>query len=324
MGTASVRAIRVARNGGPEVLDPADVQLGPVGDGQVRLGIRAAGVNYIDVYYRTGAYPREVPFTLGLEGAGVVLEVGAGVTGLTVGDRVAWENIPGSYAEQVIGNAEKLIAVPDGITDHDAAAFPLQGLTAHYLTSSSYPVRPGDQVLVHAGAGGVGTLLIQVAKLLGARVITTASTPAKRDLCRLAGADEVIGYDGFDVAVRDLTGGRGVAVVYDGVGRDTLDRSLNALAVRGTMVLFGAASGRPDPVDPRRLAAGSLFLTRPTLNHHVADRDELTWRASQVLGWIAAGQLRLRIGARYPLADAALAHQDLEARRTTGKLLLIP
>ncbi len=218
----------------------------------------------------------------------------------------------------------KVIRVPDGVSDHQAAAFPLQGLTAQYLTNSSYAVQPGDDVLVHAGAGGVGALLIQVAKLLGARVISTASTPDKRELCRQSGADDVLGYDSFDDAVAALTGGMGVAVVYDGVGRSTFDRSLNSLKTRGTMVLFGAASGQPDPVDPRRLAARSLFLTRPKLADHVVDRAEFLGRAEQVLGWIASGRLSLRIGATYPLADAGRAQRELAARQTTGKLLLLP
>jgi NADPH2:quinone reductase len=214
--------------------------------------------------------------------------------------------------------------VPDGVDDDDAAAFPLQGLTVQYLTTSTYAVRPGEDVLVHAGAGGVGQLLIQVASQLGARVIATASTPAKRELCTGAGAADVIDYEGFDEVVRELTGGAGVHVVYDGVGRDTFDRSMNALRIRGTMVLFGAASGQPAPVDPRRLAAASLFLTRPKLADHLLTRDELLMRSADILGRIASGTLTLRIGGRYALADAARAHDDLTARRTTGKLLLVP
>lgn len=319
-----VQAIRVERTGGPEVLQLKPTTLGSVGPDQMKVGIRAAGVNFIDIYFREGSYQRETPFTIGLEGAGEVLAVGSGVSQFRVGDRVAWENVPGSYAEQVVGPAAKFIPVPDDVSDLDAAAFPLQGLTAQYLTSSTYPVRPGDDVLIHAGAGGVGQLLIQVAKLLGARVISTASSAAKQDLARAAGADDVIGYDGFDEVVKDLTGGAGVAAVFDGVGKDTFDRSLNSVKTRGTMVLFGAASGQPEPVDPRRLAARSLFLTRPTLAHHVQDQNELLERAAQVLGWIAAGQLAISIGATYPLADAAQAQQDLAARKTTGKLLLIP
>lgn len=322
--TNLVRAVRVEQTGGPEALQLQQIELGPVGSGQVRVAVKAAGVNFIDIYYRQGSYPQDVPFTIGLEGAGEVVEVADDVLEFKVGDRVAWENIPGSYAEEVIGNAAKLIPVPDGVSDHDAAAFPLQGLTAQYLSASSHQIKPGDDVLIHAGAGGVGSLLIQVAKLLGARVISTASSPEKRELVRAAGADDVIDYQGFDDVVKELTGGVGVAVAYDGIGKDTFDRSLNSIKIRGTMVLFGAASGQPDPIDPRRLAARSLFLTRPTLAHHVLDRNELLERAAQVLGWIAAGELTLRIGATYPLEKAAQAQEDLAARRTTGKLLLIP
>ncbi len=318
------RAVRVHTTGGPDVLRLDHLEPAAVGPGEVRIGVAAAGVNFIDIYHRDGSYPRKLPFTAGLEGAGTVLEIGDGVTEVAVGDRVAWADLPGSYAEQVVGPAANLIPVPAGISDELAAAFPLQGLTVQYLTAGSYRVRPGDDVLVHAGAGGVGQLLIQRCHRLGARVIATASTPAKRQLCAAAGADDVIDYEGFDEAARTLTGGVGVHAVYDGVGRDTFDRSMNALRIRGTMVLFGAASGQPAPVDPRRLAAKSLFLTRPKLADHVLTRDELLERAADVLPLIAAGDLRLRIGGSYPLAAAADAHADLAARRTTGKLLLIP
>lgn len=320
----SYRAIRIDRTGGPEVLQQVELEPGPVGPGQARVGIAAAGVNFIDIYHRDGSYPRRLPFTAGLEGAGTVLEIGDGVDDVAVGDRVAWSDLPGSYAEQVVGRAAHLIPVPDDVGDDDAAAFPLQGLTVQYLTTSSYRVRPGDDVLVHAGAGGVGQLLIQWATAAGARVIATASTPDKRALASAAGAADVIEYEGFDEVARTLTGGTGVHAVYDGVGKDTFDRSMNALRIRGTMVLFGAASGQPAPVDPRRLAAKSLFLTRPKLADHVLTRDELLMRSADVLGRIGVGTLRLTIGARYPLADAATAHTDLAARRTTGKLLLIP
>ncbi|WP_111765197.1 quinone oxidoreductase family protein [Nakamurella deserti] len=318
------RAIRVEQTGGPEVLRLAELEPAPLGPGQARVRIAAAGVNFIDIYHRDGSYPRKLPFTAGLEGAGTVVEVADGVTEVTVGDRVAWENLPGSYAAELVGEAAKLIPVPDDVSDLDAAAFPLQGLTVQYLTTSSYALRAGDDVLVHAGAGGVGQLLIQVASRLGARVVATASTPEKRQLCTDAGAADVIGYEGFDEVARDLTGGQGVHAVYDGVGKDTFDRSMNALRIRGSMVLFGAASGQPAPVDPRRLAAKSLFLTRPKLADHVLTRDELLMRAADVLGRIATGELALRIGGRYDLADAARAHEDLAGRRTTGKLLLIP
>jgi NADPH2:quinone reductase len=318
------RAIRVEQTGGPEVLRLAELDSAPPGPGQARVRVAAAGVNFIDIYHRDGSYPRKLPFTAGLEGAGTVVEIAADVTEVAVGDRVAWENLPGSYAEELVGEAAKLIPVPDDVSELDAAAFPLQGLTVQYLTTSSYVLREGDDVLLHAGAGGVGQLLIQVASRLGARVIATASTPEKRQLCTDAGAADVIPYEGFDEVARDLTGGRGVHVVYDGVGKDTFDRSMNALRIRGSMVLFGAASGQPAPVDPRRLAAKSLFLTRPKLADHVLTRDELLMRASDVLGRIATGELALRIGGRYDLADATRAHEDLAGRRTTGKLLLIP
>ena len=318
------QAIRVERTGGPEVLRPVTLDEAPLGPGQARVRIAAAGVNFIDIYHRDGSYPRKLPFTAGLEGSGTVLEVADDVTEVAVGDRVAWENLPGSYAEQIVGEAAKLIPVPDGVDDEAAAAFPLQGLTVQYLTTASHPLQAGEDVLVHAGAGGVGQLLIQWAAATGARVIATASTAEKRQLCTDAGAADVIAYEGFDEVARDLTGGDGVRVVYDGVGRDTFDRSMNALRIRGTMVLFGAASGQPAPVDPRRLAAKSLFLTRPKLADHVVTRDELLMRSADVLGRIATGQLALRIGARYPLAEAATAHEDLAARRTTGKLLLVP
>ena len=318
------QAIRVERTGGPEVLRPVTLDEAPLGPGQARVRIAAAGVNFIDIYHRDGSYPRKLPFTAGLEGSGTVVEIADDVTEVAVGDRVAWENLPGSYAEQIVGEAAKLIPVPDGVDDEAAAAFPLQGLTVQYLTTASHPLQAGEDVLVHAGAGGVGQLLIQWATATGARVIATASTPEKRQLCTDAGAADVIVYEGFDEVARDLTGGDGVRVVYDGVGRDTFDRSMNALRIRGTMVLFGAASGQPAPVDPRRLAAKSLFLTRPKLAAHGVTRDELLMRSADVLGRIATGQLALRIGARYPLAEAARAHEDLAARRTTGKLLLVP
>ena len=322
--STAYRAIRVEETGGPEVLRPVDLEPAPLEPGQARVRVAAAGVNFIDIYHRDGSYPRKLPFTAGLEGSGTVIEIAEGVTDVAVGDRVAWENVPGSYAEQIVGEASRFIPVPDGVSDADAAAFPLQGLTVQYLTTSSYAIREGDDVLVHAGAGGVGQLLIQVASRIGARVIATASTPEKRQLCTDAGAADVIGYEGFDEVARDLTGGHGVHVVYDGVGKDTFDRSMNALRIRGSMVLFGAASGQPAPVDPRRLAAKSLFLTRPKLADHVVTRDELMMRAADVLGRIATGELVLRIGGTYDLADATRAHEDLAARRTTGKLLLIP
>jgi len=317
--------ITVGETGGPEVLRPTTVTLGTPGPGQVLIDIAAVGVNFIDIYQRQGVYPRDLPYVPGSEGSGRIAALGPDVTDFAVGDRVAWESLPGSYATQVIGAADRLIPVPDAITDEQAAALPLQGLTAHYLARASYPISAGDTVLIHAGAGGVGQLLTRIAKIIGARVITTVSTPAKAELSRAAGADEVLGYSGFAAAARELTDGEGVAAVYDGVGKDTFDESLQALRVRGTMVLFGGASGQVPDFNLQRLAAGgSLTITRPTLVHFVARRAELLERADELWGWIADGKLTLSIGQTYPLADARKAHEDLAARRTTGKVLLIP
>jgi NADPH:quinone reductase len=320
----TVRAIRVERTGGPEVMQPADIDLEAPGPGQVRIRIAAVGVNFVDIYQREGRYQMTLPYVPGGEGSGEVVEVGPGVTEVRVGERVAWQQIPGSYAAEVVGPVAKLISVPDSVSDQVAGALLLQGITAHYLATASYPIRPGDAVLIHAGAGGVGLLFTQIAKILGATVITTASKE-KQHLCVEAGADHVLDYDGFDVAVRDLTGGIGVPAVYDGVGKETFDRSIKCLRRRGTMVLFGAASGPVPPIDPMVLMRnGSLSLTRPTGGDFVADQAEFHSRAADLLGWIAAGRLVVRVGGAYPLEDAARAHEDLEARRTTGKLLLLP
>lgn len=319
-------AVVVRSYGGPEVLVVEQVDVPPPAPGQVTLQVAAVGVNFIDVYRRTGVYPEPLPNVAGREGSGTVLAVGDGVDDLAVGDRVAWSDVPGSYADIVNAPAEKLVPVPDGVSDQQAAAFPLQGLTAHYLATGSYRIQPGDTVLVHAGAGGVGLLLTQIAGILGARVITTVSTPEKAELSKAAGAWEVlVGYDDFASRVRDLTDGVGVQAVYDGVGKDTFDGSLDSLAVRGTLVLFGGASGQVPPFDLQRLnSGGSLSLTRPTLVHFTRTREELLARSADVLGWVADGRLDLRVGATYPLADAGRAHEDLEARRSTGKLLLLP
>ncbi len=323
---SAAQAIRVERTGGPEVMTMQAVELGSPGPGQVRLRVAAAGVNFIDIYRREGRYKMDLPFTPGREGSGEVLEIGSGVEGVAIGDLACWETIDGSYATEVIGPADKLIPVPDGVDLQQAAAIPLQGITAHYLATSSYAIQPGDPVLIHAGAGGVGLLLTQIAKILGATVFTTVSDPdgEKGDLSRGAGADTVLGYDGFDSRVRELTGGDGVAAVYDGVGKTTFDASLATLRRRGTMVLFGGASGAVPPFDPIRLMKGSLFLTRPTIDDFVQPRSELLRRADEVLGWVADGRLDVRIGGTYPLSDAARAHEDLAGRRTTGKLLLLP
>ncbi|MFF4992310.1 quinone oxidoreductase family protein [Streptosporangium saharense] len=319
-----MRAIVVSATGGPEVLTYTDHPDPEPNPGEVLVDVAASGVNFIDVYHRLGRYPLSLPFVLGNEGAGTVAAVGEDVTGLSVGDTVAWAGVMGSYAEKAVVPASQLLAVPEGIDAEQAAAVTLQGLTAHYLAHSTYEIKPGDDVLVHAAAGGVGLLLVQIAKLRGARVIGTVSTEEKEILARQAGADDVLRYDGFADAVRDLTGS-GVHVVYDGVGAATFDASLASLRPRGLMALYGQASGPVPPVDPQVLArGGSLFLTRPSMGPYIATRDELAWRASDIFGWVASGDLRVHISARYPLSEAAQAHQDLEARRTAGKLLLIP
>ncbi len=323
-----MKAIRITVTGGPEVLQPVEVQQLPApGAGQVRVRQEAAGVNFVDVYQRSGAYPVSLPFVPGQEGAGVVEETGPGVRDLRPGDRVAYAGLPGGYAEQVLAPADRLVRVPEGLDLRQAAAAMLQGMTAHYLAFSTCPLRPGDRCLIHAGAGGVGHLLIQMAKLCGAFVFATVSTEEKAELASRAGADVVIRYteQDFTQEIRSRTGGQGVRVVYDSVGRSTFLQGLSCLQRQGMMVLFGQSSGRVDPVDPQMLAAGgSLFLTRPTLSHYIAGPADLQWRAREVLGWLAGGKLFLRIGGTYPLARAADAHRDLESRRTMGKLLLLP
>jgi len=322
-----VDAVVVRETGGPEVLALDEVELREPRSGELLVEIAAAGVNYIDTYHRSGLYPKDLPFTPGNEGAGTVRALGPDVTGIAVGDHVAWAEVAGSYAQQAIVPASKVIPLPAGVTDEVAAAAMLQGLTAHYLVTSVHAVKPGDTVLVHAAAGGVGLLLVQAAKSRGGKVIGTVSTAAKEALAREAGADEVIRYTETDFAeeVKRLTGGVGVAAVYDGVGKDTFDRSLDCLATRGMMALFGASSGPVPPVDPQRLnVGGSLVLTRPTLGHFIATQEEFRWRCDELFSAITAGRITVRIGARYPLADARQAHEDLEGRRTTGKLLLIP
>ncbi|MEC3976652.1 quinone oxidoreductase family protein [Amycolatopsis sp. H20-H5] len=320
-------AVQVKQTGGPEVLQLAEVEVGAPGPGELLVNVSAAGVNYIDTYQRAGIYPIELPFVLGLEGAGTVVSAGEGVTGFAAGDRVAWQGSLGSYAERKLVPADVAVKVPEGVSDEVAAATLLQGMTAHYLVASTYEVKAGDDILVHAAAGGVGLLLIQLAKARGARVIGTVSTAEKEQLAREAGADDVIRYDQVDFAevTRELTGGEGVAVVYDGVGKDTVDGSLASLKVRGLLALFGAASGPVPPLDPQRLnSGGSLYLTRPTSAHYTRTKEERDWRAGELFSAIADGSLDIRIGARYPLANARNAHEDLQGRRTTGKVLLIP
>ena len=318
-------AIRVAATGGPEVLVLAEVDPPVPGPGEVLLQVAAAGVNFIEIYQRLGRYPLPLPFTPGSEAAGTVAGTGPGVDTVRVGDRVGSVAVAGSYAQLAVVPAAAVVPVPDGVDTTVAAAALLQGMTAHYLLHDSYPVRPGDTVLVHAAAGGVGLLLTQLATALGARVLATTSTPAKAELARAAGAAEVLGYDGFAARVRELTGGAGVAAVYDGVGQATFEQSLASVRRRGVLVLYGAASGPVPPFDLARLApAGSLSVTRPTLADFVADPAELAGRAGDVLGRVTDGTLDVRIHHEYPLAEAARAHEDLAGRGTTGKLLLLP
>lgn len=317
-------AIVIEETGGPEVMQWREVPRPEPGPGELLVEVGAAGVNFIDTYLRTGTYRAPLPFTPGKEGAGRVAAVGDGVTGFAPGDRVAWAMGDGGYAEHVVVPASLAVRVPDDVDDQQAAAVLLQGMTAHFLTHSIVQLDAGDTALLHAGAGGVGLLLTQMLSHRGVRVLTTVSTSQKARLSREAGAQEVIvGYDRFDERVRELTDGLGARVVYDGVGRDTFDRSLDAVRTRGTVVLFGAASGPVPPVDPQTLnAKGSLVLTRPSLNDFIADRAELDWRAADLFAAVAAGEIDVRVGAAYPMRDAARAHEDLEARRTTGKVML--
>jgi NADPH:quinone reductase len=322
-----MRAIRVATSGGPEVLELSEVDVPEPGPGQLLVDVAAAGVNFIDTYQRSGLYSMQLPFTPGSEGAGEIVAVGPDVDGFAVGERVAWAMTPGSYAEKALVPASSAVKVPDGVADDIAAAAMLQGMTAHYRINSTHEVTTGETVLVHAAAGGMGLLLTQLIKSRGGNVIGTVSTEEKERLAREAGADEIIRYTEADVAaeVSDLTDGRGVDVVYDGVGKSTFEASLASLRPRGTLALFGASSGPVPPFDPQRLnSAGSLFLTRPSLGHHILTREELDWRAGEVFNWIASGTITLSIGGTYALDEARKAHEDLEARRTTGKLLIIP
>ena len=322
-----MHAIRIHEYGGPEVLRYEEVSTDEPGAGEARVRIEAAGLNYIDVYHRTGLYPSaNMPFTPGREGAGVVEAVGPGVTEVSVGDRVAYATHQGSYTEVALVPSEALVPLPDSIDTQSAAAAILQGIAAHYLTRSTYPLSTSDTALVHAAAGGVGLLLIQMAKMLGARVLGTVSTPEKAQLAKEAGADEVILYTqtDFEAEVKRLTDGQGVDVVYDSIAKTTFDKSLNSLRPRGYLVLFGQSSGTAAPLDLSRLSSGSLFVTRPMLTHYAADREELMERTGDLFEWIAAGTLKLRIDRTFPLQDVADAHRALEGRQTTGKVLLIP
>jgi NADPH2:quinone reductase len=320
-------AIYVREPGGPEVLRAEPFTPPEPGPGQARVAVAAAGVNFIDVYFRTALYPRALPYVAGLEGAGVVEALGEGVSEPRVGERVAWASAPGSYATHVVAPVTQLVRVPEGVPLDVAAAAMLQGMTAHYLVHGCRSTRPGDVALVHAAAGGVGLLLIQTLVAASARVIGTCSTPEKEALAKGAGAEHVVRYDAQDFAAeaRRLSGGRGCDVVYDSVGQATFEGSLRSLRPRGLLVLFGQSSGPVPPFDLGRLnALGSLFVTRPSLAHYTADRAELELRAGAVLGAIASGRLSVRIGARFALVEAAAAHRALEGRRTTGKVLLVP
>ncbi|MCB0941333.1 MAG: quinone oxidoreductase [Mycobacterium sp.] len=324
-----MHAIEVAETGGPEVLKYVEKPKPSPRSDEVLIQADAIGVNYIDTYFRSGQYPRELPFVLGMEVCGTVAAVGDDVAAIKAGDRVVTANANGAYAEFCTAPADFVAYVPDAVQSDAVASALLKGMTAHYLIKSVYPVQPRDFVLVHAGAGGVGLILTQWATSLGARVITTASTPDKAELSRQAGAVEVLDYPenaaDFAARVRGLTSGHGVAAVYDGVGKTTFDASLACLAVRGTLALFGASSGPVPPVDPQRLnAAGSVFLTRPNLAHFTRTPDEFAWRAGEVLDAIADGSITVTVGGHYPLAEAERAHRDLQSRKTTGSIVLLP
>jgi NADPH2:quinone reductase len=322
-----MKAIQVHQKGGPEVLQYEDVPMPAPGEGQVLIRIKAAGVNFVDIYHRTGLYDLPLPFIPGLEAAGVVEAVGPGVTVFKTGDQVAYSSISRSYAEYVVAPQDKIVPVPAQVDLISAAAVMLQGMTAHYLVHSTYPVKSGETILVHAAAGGVGLLLTQMAKRLGATVIGTVSTEEKAELARQAGADHVILYtqSDFEAETKRLTNGQGVSVVYDSVGQATFDKGLNLLRPRGYMVLFGQSSGRVAPVDLNILnTKGSLYVSRPSLGHYLLTREELLWRSGDLFKWLAAGELSLRIERELPLSEAAEAHRLLGSRKTAGKLLLIP
>ena len=322
-----MKAIRIHAPGGTEVMRLDEVPEPAPKAGEALVKIDAAGLNYIDVYFRSGLYKAEYPLTLGLEAGGTVTAVGPNVSEVKVGEKVAYTGVPGAYADRAVVPAARLVVLPAGVSTKQGAAAMLQGMTAHYLATSTYPLKSGDTCLVHAAAGGVGLLLCQMAKMRGARVIGTVSTDEKAKLAREAGADEVIIYtrQDFEAEVKRLTSNQGVQVVYDAVGKTTWDKSLNSLAPRGLIALYGQSSGPIGTIDPGILnTKGSLFLTRPSLNHHIASRAELTQRAGDVLGWIGAGKLKMRMEFEFPLKDAAAAHQALEGRQTTGKVLLIP
>ncbi len=322
-----MKAIQVKQTGGPEVMELLDLPVPEPKANEALVKLAASGVNFIDVYHREGRYKVALPFTPGQEGAGVVTAVGADVKSMKVGDRVAWSHLLGAYAEFEAIAADRLVPIPAGVSDQQAAATMLQGMTAHYLAFDTYPLKRGETALVHAAAGGVGLLLVQMAHNIGARVIATVSTQEKAKLARDAGADDVILYTqtDFESETKKLTGGKGLDVIYDSVGKTTFEKGLNLLRPRGMMVLFGGSSGAVPPFDPITLTQkGSLFLTRPSLGNYIATREELLARSGAVFGMIGAGKLKLRIEHTYPLAEAQRAHRELEGRKTTGKLLLIP
>jgi len=322
-----MKAMQIQAFGGAGRIRPADVPVPEPGAGQVRVRLRAAGLNFIDIYQRKGLYPVPLPYTLGLEGAGTVEALGPEAEGLREGERVAFAMAPGAYAEAVVVPAWQLVPVPAGVTLEAAAAVMLQGMTAHYLTHSTYALRPGDTALVHAAAGGVGLLLVQLAKKRGARVVGTVSTEEKAELARTAGADHVIRYteQDFEAETTRFTGGAGVEVVYDSVGADTFEQSLNCLRPRGVLALYGQASGPVGPFDPQILnQKGSLFLTRPSLAHYALSREELLERSGDLFGWMERGELQVRVDRTFPLGEAAEAHEYMEARQTKGKVLLVP
>jgi NADPH2:quinone reductase len=322
-----MQAIQILTTGSADVLTLRDLPTPTPAAGEALIRIEASGVNFIDTYFREGRYPAHLPYTLGQEAAGIVVATAPDVTTVKAGDRVAWCGIPGTYAQLAVAPANRLVPLPDHVSFQQAAAALIQGITAHYLTHSTYAIQPGDEVLIHAGAGGTGLLFLQMAKALGARVFTTVSTEAKGELARAAGADEIIFYtkEDFAARVKQLTSGRGLPVVYDSVGKTTFEQSLQCLRPRGLMVLFGGASGPVPPFDLIRLSTmGSLYVTRPTMKDYIATTADLEARAKDVLDGVATGKLKLRLEHIYPLADAARAQRDLESRKTTGKLLLVP
>ena len=321
-----MKAVQITEHGGPEVMKYLDLPDLIPGEGQALVNIQAVGVNFTDTYSRSGVNPTSLPWVVGVEGAGVVSRLGSGVTSLKEGDIVAYSSVGGSYAEQALIPADRLVKMPAGLDAKSGAAVMLQGMTAHYLCHSTYPVQPSDRVLIHAGAGGVGLLLIQMVKRLGGYVFSTVSSDAKAELAKGAGADQVILYTQQDFAeeVKKATDGAGVQVVYDAVGKTTFDQSISCLGRRGHMVLYGQASGAPPPMDPRVLGAGSLYLTRPGLVDYTVTREDLEQRAGDILKWVKSGELKLRVEHVFPLSEAAEAHRQLESRATTGKLLLIP